>query len=306
MQNGAIYGIPLGIDTLALFINPDLFQAAGVQPPNNWDDFVKVAKKLTVKDPDTNKIKTAGAAMGTYNNITHSADIISVLFIQQGVNLKKFPTDAKNEIDAIDFYTSFAKGENPVWDNTLDESILAFAKGNVAMYFGFSWDIFTIQQLNKNTKFKIYPIPSLYGKNTTIASYWAEGVSARSPNQKEALLFMHYLAQEETAQKFYTEASKVRLFGEPYARTDLASSLKTNPLVYPFIQQADNAASSFFASKTHDGDGGLNFLANSYLSNAINSLVGDNNATQTAVDTLDQGVAQVFEKYGIQPPQPTQ
>lgn len=298
VQNGGIYGIPMGMDTLEMFVNTDLLDSAGAQVPTNWDDFLKVATKLTVKD-SSGKITTAGGAMGTFDNISHAPDIISALFAQQGVNMQKFPTEAKNTQETLDFYTSFAKGDTGVWANNLDSSVLAFAKGNLAMYFGFSWDVFTIQQINKNLKFKIYPIPALYGNNTTIASYWAEGVSAKSQNQKEAMLFMHYLAQKETAQKLYSEEAKTRTFGEPYARVDLAGLLKANPLVYPFVENANKASSSFFASDTHDGDGGLNFVSNNYLGNTINSIIVDNNSSETAVETLDQGISQVFQKYGI-------
>jgi len=51
--NGAIYGIPLGIDSLALFINTDLLKAAGIPVPINWNEFTDAVKKLTVKDKDT-------------------------------------------------------------------------------------------------------------------------------------------------------------------------------------------------------------------------------------------------------------
>jgi multiple sugar transport system substrate-binding protein len=134
----------------------------------------------------------------------------------------------------------------------------------------------------------------------TIASYWVEGVSAKSTHQREALLFMHYLAQKETAQKFYTEAAKTRAFGEPYARTDLADTLKENELVYPFVSQLKNATSSYLVSDTHDGEGGLNSASTIYLGNAINAMVIDGTSTSSVLDTLTQGLAQTLSKYGIQ------
>jgi len=298
-QNGAIYGIPMDADSLALFVNPKIFQDGGVQVPSNWDDFVNAATHLTVKDSN-GKIKTAGAALGTYANINHAPDIISLLFLQQGVQMNKFTASAKNEGDALKFYTSFAFGDNKVWDTTLDNSLEAFSKGNLAMYFGFSWDVFSIQKLNPNLNFKIYPVPNLYGKKTTVASYWVEGVSSKSTNQKEAMDFMQYLAQKSTAQQFYTETAKTRAFGEPYARRDLQSSLKENQVVYPFVSQLNDAGSSFFASNTQDGDTGINTMMNTYLQTSIDVVSKDNGSPDSAIGDLDNGVAQVLQKYGIQ------
>jgi len=296
-QNGALYGIPQEGDSLALFVNPSLFEAAGVQVPSSWDDFVKAAKQLTVKDP-SGKIKTAGAALGTYDNINHAPDIISLLFLQQGVQMNDFSNSASNESQALQFYTSFSQGQDDVWDATLDNSLLAFSKGNLAMYFGYSWDVFAVQKLNPNLQFKIYPVPNLYGKSTTVASYWVNGVSAKSSNQTEAMEFMQFLAQKSTAQEFYTETAKTRPFGEPYARKDLQDSLKENQLVYPFVSQLNDAGSSFFASNTDDGDTGINTEMNSYLQAAINSIITNGNAPDAAVSDLDNGVTQVLQKYG--------
>lgn len=306
IKNGALYGIPLGTDTLSLFVNSDLLTAAHTKVPTTWDDFVKVAQGITVKD-GSGKIQVAGAAMGTYGNITHASDILAMLFAQQGVDFSNFsdPKYTQNETDVLTFYTSFAQtsqnanANQGVWDRSLDESILAFARGELAMYFGYSWDIFRIQQLNKQLHFSVNPVPALYNKNMTIASYWAEGVSSRSQHQKEALLFMRYLTQRETSLHFYADASKTRIFGELYPRQDLSSTLQNNTLVYPFVSQLPNATSSYFSSDTHDGSQGLNSQANTYLENAINSIIGSGGSIQTSLTTLDQGIAQILQQYGI-------
>lgn len=294
VYNGAIYGIPLEIDTLALFTNTEMFQAAGSKIPTTWDEFSRVARLLTVKE-ESGRIKTAGVAMGTFDNIAHAPDIISLLFVQNGADIRNLSGTLENTSDALDYYTSFAKGDAIVWDETLEPSTLAFANGTLAMYFGYSWDVFAIKALNPSLEFEISDVPSLPGRRMTIASYWAEGVSAKSKHQKEALLFMRYLAKRETAQKFYSEASKLRLFGEPYARVDLANSLKGNTLVYPFVRQAEGAVSSFFVGETFDN--GLNEQMNGYLGNAVRSVVV-NTSVQSATTTLSNGVAQVLGQYG--------
>lgn len=294
VKNGAIYGIPLGIDVLALYINKDIFSAAGLDIPTTWDAFASVSRKLTVKD-EQGKIKTAGAAIGTFDNINHAPDIISLLLVQNGADIKNLSGTSQNASDALSFYTSFASDLGNVWDETLDPSLLMFAKGSLAMYFGFSWDVFAIQASNPALPFEIHPVPHLPNRNTTIASYWVEGVSARSTHQKEAMQFMKFLSKQETQQKLFTVTSKTRLFGEPYARIDLAESLKDNQYVYPFVAQAKDASSSFFAANTHDN--GLNSQMNVYLGNAVRSIL-NGDSPQTAVDTLSKGVSQVLGQYG--------
>ena len=148
---------------------------------------------------------------------------------------------------------------------------------------------------NADLNFEVHPVTRLPGRSMTIASYWAEGVSAKSKHQKEAMEFLAFLAKRQTQQKLFTEASKTRLFGEPYSRLDLAESLKNNTYLYPFVSQAKNAKSSFFAGDTYDN--GLNSQMNTYLGNAVRS-VTSNTSAESAVETLSQGVAQVLQQYG--------
>ncbi len=295
-SGGAYYGIPIHFDSLALFVNTDLFNKVGISTyPSDWNDVTTDARKLTVKDAD-GKITTAGIALGTYDNIAHAPDIISLLMIQNGAELTNLNGPAKGSAyDAIDFYTSFAKGDSKVWDGGLENSKLAFAKGNLAMYIGYSWDIFEIKAINPNLPFAVVPVPHIQDRDNTIASYWVEGVSRKTKYPAQAFEFLKYLASKKTMENLYTAESKTRLFGELYPREDMAGSLKTNTLIYPFVQKGKTAKSTIFSSDTYDDK--MIDQANTYLGNAINSVVNDNGSPQTAVDTLAQGVSQLIQKY---------
>lgn len=293
VKDGAIYGIPLGIDTLALYINVDLFDAAGASPPTNWDDFQRLSRQLTVKDEENN-IKTAGAAMGTFDNINHAPDIISMLFFQNGADIYNLAGTPEKASDALSFYTSFATGDANVWDNNLPSSIALFAQGNLAMYFGYSWDFFTIRAISPQLNFLVTPVPSLPGQDITTASYWVEGVSSKSKNQEAAFAFMKYLATREAQQRLFAEASKTRLYGQPYSRQDLSELLADNKNVKPFIEQAKNAQSSFFAGDTYDS--AINSQMNAYLGNAVRSIL-NGDSSLSAIETLSLGVAQVLGQY---------
>jgi multiple sugar transport system substrate-binding protein len=294
---GAYYGIPLGVDTLSMFVNTKLLQDKGLAIPDDWNEiYEKYVPELVVKD-QSGKIITPSIAMGTYDNITHAPDIVAMLLLQNGADMTDLAAgDGENAQGALDYYTSFADGDNAVWDGTLDNSTLAFAKGNLAIYFGYSWDIFTIRALNPALEYQTVKVPTLAGRNDTVASYWAEGVSARSKNPKESFEFLTYLSSREALQKLHATQAKTRPFGTLYPRKSMAPLLSSNVLVYPFISQADNARSTFFSSDTYDGDSGMITQMDVYMGNAIRSM-NNNTSSSTAVDTLAKGVAQILSRY---------
>ncbi len=284
IKNGGIYGIPLSIDTLSLFINTELFKQAGLSVPKNWNDFANDARDLTVKDKD-GKIKTSGAALGAFDNVDHAADIVSMLILQDGVDLNNMVATKDRVGDALRFYSQFAQGDSGVWNSTLDSSLLAFTKGNLAMYFGYYWDYFTIKIQAPALSFEVDRVPYLNSQNQTIANYWAEGVSSKSKNQQEAFLFMKYLAKIQTQDKLYQLESKVRTYGEPPATTSL-NRLQGTP-VAAFSDQAKNAQSSYLAGIPLDKN------LSSALGSVINSMLAGT-TPDSAADTLISDVSQYF------------
>jgi ABC-type glycerol-3-phosphate transport system substrate-binding protein len=217
--------------------------------------------------------------------------------LQNGADIKDLAGNTKSSaVDALKFYTSFADGDKAVWDQTLDNSTLAFAKGDLALYFGYSWDIYAIKALNPNLQFQIVKVPTLAERNNTVASYWSEGVSSRTKKSKEAFEFIDYLSKPETLQKIYQTQSKVRLFGTLYPRRSMAPLLSSNDLVYPFISQADDAQSTYFSSDTYDGDSGMITQMDVYMGNAVRS-VNNNSSADSAIDTLSSGVATVLSQH---------
>src|SRR3989344_1433003 len=250
-----IVGIPLEFDGLALYYNEDIFRTANIgKPPSTWDELRTTASALTVRD-QTGNIRTAGVALGTANNVDHFSDILGLMFYQNGVDFSK-PLEKSGDraVDTLKFYTIFATADQKVrvWDSSLPSSTIAFASGQLAMYFGPSWRVFEIKAANPSLNFKIIPVPQLPGERVTWASYWAEGVSTKSSNSKEAWEFLKFLSSAEALQNLYGAASAARLFGEPYSRIDLAPALLTDPYVGAYVTSAPTAKSWYFASATHD------------------------------------------------------
>ena len=285
-------GLPLGMDTLALFYNEDIFQAAGKTPPTSWDQLRQTAIELTTHD-ESGRIQTAGVALGTTSNVEHWSDILGLMMLQNGVDLAN-PTSQLAQ-DALIYYTIFNKTDN-VWNETLPSSTIAFATGKVAMYFGYSWDIFELKNINPNLKFKVVEIPQLPDTEVNWASFWVEGVSKRSQASKESWEFLKFLSSKETLQKLYQTQSQTRLFGELYPRMDMAGLLSTNNLVIPFITQASQAKTWYLCSRTHDN--GINDRMIKYFEDAVNG-VNSGNSPDDVLSITAQGVSQLLSQYGI-------
>ena len=294
-RNGAYYGLPLSIDTLSLYINTNLLNNVGAQAPTSWDELESTARELTIVEEG--KIVRSGVAMGTYDNIAHASDLIALLFLQNGAKVEDVSEEnIESAVSALQFYTRFSDGsEVAVWDQGMENSKIAFSGEKLAMYFGYSWDIFEIKAFNPKLVFEVHPVPELFGTNSTIASYWAEGISNKSKNPEAAFKFLKFLGQNETIQKIYENQVKARGYGSPYPKRSLAELQKDNNLVYPFVARADNAVSTFFASDTYDA--GLNEETNVYLGNAIRGIINDNISYSSAVETLASGVRQVLTRY---------
>jgi multiple sugar transport system substrate-binding protein len=294
-----LVGVPLEYDGLVLYINEDIFSEEGKSIPTTWDNLRQTALELTIKD-DQGVITRSGVALGRTENVDHWQEILALMMLQNGVDLTR-PTGKLAE-DALKFFTIFSSTD-AVWDASLPPSTVAFAAGKAAMYFGPSWRAFEIRQQNPNLKFKTAPMPQLPKTSSSepdmvYATYWAEGVWSRSQNKEEAWKFLKFISSKESLGKMYQNASKVRLFGEPYPRVDMADLLKDDPILGAVVAGAADAESWFLASRTFDGITGINSQIGKYFEDAVNS-VNAGNPADKALETVAQGVSQVLSQYGL-------
>lgn len=294
-----LVGIPLEYDGLSLFINEEIFEKSGKNVPKTWNELRQTARELTVKD-EKGSIIQSGVALGRTENVDHWPEILALMMLQNGVDLTK-PTGKLAE-DALDFYTIFSKDDG-VWDATQPSSTVAFAGGKLAMYFGPSWRSFELRNQNPNLRFRTVSVPQLpkteaNEPDVNYASYWAEGVWARSKNKTKSWEFLKYLSSREVLEKLYNQSSKTRMFGEPYSRQDMESLLKDHPIIGSTIEGAKTAQTWFLQSKTWDGPTGINSQINKYFEDAIN-LVNSGKESKVALEPVASGVIQVLSQYGI-------
>ncbi len=290
-NNGQLVGIPLMYDGLVLYYNTDIFKTAVVDPPKTWPDLRTLANRLTVKAEG--KLTRSGIALGNATNVEHFADIIAVLILQNGGDLTK-PNSAEVR-DALLFYTNFVKTDS-LWNDTLPSSTMAFARGEAAMMFAPSWRAHDVKAINPDLKFATVPLPQLSDKRITWASYWAEGVSAKSTHKDEAWKLIKYLSSKEVQQKLFAEQAKTRSFGELFSRKDLADQLAKDPVAASVLQDAGFAQGWYMSSFTHDT--GVNDQIIQYYKDAVNGLLAGK-SIEEVLGTLDLGVSQVLRQYAI-------
>lgn len=230
-----IYGVPLSVDTLALYYNVDLLNSVGIfDSPRTWDDFKSAVSRLTIYDNERTSVLRAGAAMGTDKNINRSSDILALLMMQSGAPMVDREQNRANFDDlvreegkdaysigeiAFQFYTDFANPAKTVytWNPALDYSIDMFYQGRAAMMFNYSYHIPTIKSKAAKLNFAVAPMPQISGTTRPVnyANYWAMTVSVNSKYKQESWDFLAYITNPEINKKYLDASNK------PTAQKDL-------------------------------------------------------------------------------------
>ncbi|MBU1019547.1 MAG: extracellular solute-binding protein [Patescibacteria group bacterium] len=201
--NYEIYGMPMYVDTIALYYNEDQLEDAipsRGKPANTWSGIVEDVYKLTKADNSFERFEVAGIAMGRADNIQRATDILYTLFLQYGVEfynddytsstitasqLTDLGTGSPGE-QALDLYTSFAvpSNKNYSWNSYISDSesvekeLQAFVEGKVSMIFGYSYLYETLLNLIDTTAktgtdtidpsaIKVVEIPQVFDPETS-------------------------------------------------------------------------------------------------------------------------------------------
>jgi len=223
-----IYGLPLSVDTLAMYYNRDLFNNAGiVEPSLYWNkEFLKAVNKLTRQDLKKG-ILQAGAALGGSSNIGRASDILAALMMQNGATMINddgsvvFHTvpDFGRETgynpgkEALRFYADFANPtkESYSWNEEQKNALDMFISGNLAIMFGYAYDLETIKTQGPKLNFSIAKFPQIEGNpptNINFANYWVEVVSKKSKYQNEAWDFLQFMTSQEQAKTYLETTNK--------------------------------------------------------------------------------------------------
>ncbi|NQV88920.1 MAG: extracellular solute-binding protein [Parcubacteria group bacterium] len=274
IRDNKIMGLPLSVDTMALYYNEDLLDAAGIPlPPETWTDFQTQVTEI-VKIGSKDEIVQAAAAIGTGKNVERSFDIVSLLMMQNGTQM----TDSRGralfgqETDsgfpagqAMRFYTDFANPLKEVytWNNEQRDSFDAFVSGNVAFFFGYAYHAPLIRAANGKLDFSITAMPQIEGgKTVNIANYWVETVAKSSNNSNWAWNFILFAADGDRVMSYLNAAQK------PTALRGLINDQIEDNTLSVFVGQTLTAESWYKGKDAHVAENAFINLINAYLSGA--------------------------------------
>lgn len=253
ISKNQIYAIPVWADVLMMVYNKDLFNTAGIAtPPKDWDEFIKVISKLSVKDKSGNLTKS-GAAIGTANNVNNSTDILSLLMLQSGARMI---SDDGNEAifdrsitigdstyspgeSALRFYTDFSNPKSSAysWNNSFSDSFDAFNSGKTAIIFDYAININKIKQSSPNLRFAMAPMPQLKRNTLDInyGNFWGYSVPMASKNTLTAWKFLVFLTTHDINKYFSDNVLR------PSARRDVLAEQQLSPDLGVFAKAALSA-----------------------------------------------------------------
>jgi len=249
LRNGQVYALPTSVDTLAMYYNKDILNAAGVaRPPRTWTDYQQMVERLT-KVNRLGVIQQSGGALGTAANVNRAADIFQLLLMQSGLPIvdegSERGVDIANETGerSLVFYTDFANKAKQVytWNLQQDFSIDAFAEGETATMFNYSYHLPTIRAKNTRMNFGVAAMPQIAGSSEAsqlnFAAYWPWTVSTSSASPATAWQLVRFMTSRNASQVI-NNSQQV-----PPARRDSIAEVQRDPDLGVFAEQALTADS---------------------------------------------------------------
>ncbi|MFC7244114.1 ABC transporter substrate-binding protein [Catellatospora aurea] len=197
---GKVYGLPKDFDTVGVWYNKELFDAAGVKYPADgwtWADFKAAAAKLTDPAKGVYAVGANLAGQEYYYNTIYQAggNVISA-------DGKKSGFDDPATIEGLRFWTDLIKNKQSPDLKTMTDTapLQLFESGKLAMYWGGSWNVAEFGK-NEYTKTRVDAAPLPTGvKQATIIHGLANVVSAKTKAPAQAWEFVKFLGSKPAAE----------------------------------------------------------------------------------------------------------
>ena len=241
--------LPFLIDPIVMYWNRDLLSSAGIgSPPQYWNDLLNMAPRITALD--RSNITKSAISIGTWSNVAHAKEILSILFMQAGDRVVVRGTDggllpvlgaaavggSADAPSALRFYTDFANPSKTTysWNRSLPLSTNAFIAGDAALYLGFVSEFNVIAARNPNLRFSVAQVPQVEGSLTsaTFGRLLGLAIPRSAQNIEGAALVAERMVSPEAI------AIAAKATGLPPVRRDVTFDTSDNASAGVFAQAA--------------------------------------------------------------------
>ncbi len=219
MRSDGIYGVPFAADPLVMYWNRDIFSNSGLTiPPKTWETLITQTIPAITRLDDALNVVQSTVALGEYQNIKHSKEILSALLIQAGstiveeqegsyvVTLNKKQENALAPGDAVlSFYTQFVTPgrDTYTWNRSMYSDRGEFIGGTLALYFGMGSERASIERENANLNYDVALVPQGSGMTTrrNYATFYALSIPRASSNIQGAYAVAQVIGSQENGEK---------------------------------------------------------------------------------------------------------
>jgi multiple sugar transport system substrate-binding protein len=208
-----LYAAPVNWDTIAIFYNKDMFDAAGLDYPTSdwtWDDFAAAAAALTDPANDVYGAAVYSEYQAGYPNFIAATGITPVVDAAR----TECTLDDPESLEALNFLKGlYDAGYMPsvslMGGASADDSFNFWLAGRVAMVAGGSWKLpAAIEQATFNWDVVQLPRHPETGRSRSILHSVGYVASARTANPDLAANLIIFLASDE-GQRFFAEGGGV-------------------------------------------------------------------------------------------------
>lgn len=269
-----IYGLPLYMDTLAMFYNRDLLNAAGIaEVPKYWNKQFQDAVKNLTRQNSKGNLTQSGVSMGWGENIERSGDILALLMMQNGsvmgengvVSFHAIPPGSDRSynpgLEALRFYTDFSNPAKDVycWNGDLPNSLDLFARGSLAITFGYAYHLPIIKAMAPKLNFTVAKMLQIEfnSRQVNYANYWVETVSAKSKNVDIAWDFIQFETSVDNVSSYLKATEK------PTALRSLISQQLDDEEIGPFAEQVLTAKSWYYGKDSRAAEAAFSEMIDS-------------------------------------------
>ena len=212
-DDGDLYAAPVNWDTIAVFYNKDMFDAAGFDYPTadwDWNDFAAAAEALTDPDNDVYGASVYAEYQAGYANWIAATGVTPVV----DANHTKCTLGEDGSLEALNYLKDlydqgFMPSVSIMGGASATDAFNFWASGKVAMITGGSWklpDAVTIVDFN----WDVVQLPKnpTTGRSRSIVHSVGYVASSRTANSDLAANLILFLASDE-GQMFFAEGGGV-------------------------------------------------------------------------------------------------